>query len=511
MFGPKSFLAKGTQPMGLGQKLAFKITALVVALGLVGGASLWGLMGLSWHFDVAQDEYEQLREIYEVGHHAALAKRLIHMTVNNHEAIREQLQAAIRKSAGLLNADPRKYKGLNPADRSIVASIMAHLRTAYDQTTQDGDADVDLHRINAALSHVAGLAGRIKSQIIVNRITAVSHLRITILALAVLTAATIAAAAIIGVNQYRSVMRPLQRLECGVQKVAEADFAERLPLTGDREFSRLAARFNHMAEELDDFYNRLEKQVITKTRQLVSSERLACVGYLAAGLAHEINNPLGIISGYAEALLQKIARNGNGNGSVDQTTRTLNIICEEAFRCKEITSKLLSLACPGTEERTSVSVSRVTKRVVEMMGGLPQFRDRRITLTMDDDNDLSVQSNEVELNQVLINLIGNALEAVQPDTGQVTVEIKRRGRWATIRVRDNGRGMTDEAMRQVFDPFFTDKPQRDQRGIGLGLSVTHAIVEHYGGHIRLNSEGLDKGSEFIVQLPIVTAEVVTHG
>jgi len=498
--------------MGLAQKLAINITALVVALGLVGGASVWGLMGLSRHFDVAQDEYEQLREIYEVGHHAALAKRLTYMTVNNQEAIREQLQAAIRKSEGLLNADPRQYKRLDMANRSIVASIAAHLRTAYDQTIQDGDAeDVDLHRINAALSHVAGLAQQIKSQIIVNRSTAASHLRITILSLAILTAATIAVATIIGVNQYRSVMRPLQRLEYGVQKVAEADFAERLPLTGDREFSRLAARFNHMAEELDGLYHRLEEQVITKSRQLVRSERLACVGYLAAGLAHEINNPLGIISGYAEALLQKIAKSGNGNGAVDQTTRTLNIICEEAFRCKEITSKLLSLACPVTEERMSVSVTRVTKRVVEMMGGLPKFHDRRITLTMDDDNDLSIQSNEVELNQVLINLIGNALEAVQPDTGQVTVEIKRRGKWVTIRVRDNGRGMTKEAMQQVFDPFFTDKPQRDQRGIGLGLSVTHAIVGHHGGHIRLHSDGLDKGSEFIVELPAETTEVFTHG
>ncbi len=499
--------------MGLAQKLALKITALVVALVLVGGASLWGLMGLSRHFDVAQDEYEQLREIYKIGHHAALAKMLIYMTVNNHEAIREQLEAAIRKSENLLNTDPPKYHGLDAANRSTVASIVMHLRTAYDQITPGGDAGVDPLRINAALGHVAELAGQIKSRIIVNRRTAASHLRITIIVLAILTAATIAMATIIGVNQYRGVMRPLRRFEEGVKKVAEADFTERVPLAGDREFSRLAARFNHMAEELDGFYNRLEEQVVAKSRQLISSERLACVGYLAAGLAHEINNPLGIISGYAEALLGKIENNNNNdNGSIDQATRTLNIICEEAFRCNEITSKLLSLACPGAEKRTSVSVTRVAKRVVEMMGGLPQFHDCRITLTVDgDEDDLFVQSNEAELNQVLINLVGNALEAVSPGGGRVAVEIKRRGRWVTLRIRDNGRGMTEEVMGQVFDPFFTDKPQRDQHGIGLGLCVTHAIVEHHGGHIRLNSDGAGKGSEFIIELPALTLEAVVHG
>jgi len=511
MFGLKSVHAKGTHLMGLAQKLALKITALVVALALVGGASLWGLMGLSRHFDVAQDEYEQLREIYEIGHHAALAKMLTHMTVNHHGAIGEQLEAAIRKSEDLLNVAPSNYNGLDAANRSTVASIVEHLRIAYDQATRGGGAGADLHRINAALGHVAGLAGQIKSRIIVNRRTAASRLRITIFVLAILTAATIAVATIIGVNQYRGVMRPLRRLEEGVKKVAEADFTERLPLAGDREFSGLAAQFNRMAEELDGLYNRLEEQVIAKSRQLVSSERLACVGYLAAGLAHEINNPLGIISGYAEALLQKITKNANGNGSADQTTRTLNIICEEAFRCNEITSKLLSLACPSTEERTSVSVVRVTKRVVEMMGGLPQFHDRRITLSMEDGDDLFVQSNEAELNQVLINLIGNALEAVSPDVGRVGVEVKRRGRWVTLRVRDNGRGMTEEVMGQVFDPFFTDKPQRDQRGIGLGLCVTHAIVGHHGGRIRLHSDGLGKGSEFILELPAATVEAVIHG
>jgi len=496
--------------MGLAQKLAIRITALVVALVLVGGASLWGLAGLIEHFDAAGDEYEQLREVYEIGHRAALAKTLIHIAGDHRRAIDRSLRDAIDKTEGLLSNDGSRRRRLDEAYRPVVASIATQLRRAYDQARRGAPTGADLRLIDTALGHVAALAGRIKSRIILNRNTAAWHVRVTILVLAILTAATIAAATVIGVSQYRGVMRPLRRLEQGVERVARADFAERLPITDDREFSRLAVRFNYMAEELDGLYRRLEEQVEVRSRQLVRSERLAGVGYLAAGLAHEINNPLGIISGYAEASLQRINENGGGGGPDAPTARALNVICEETFRCKEITSKLLHLACPGAEERRCVSVTGVIKRVVEMMGGLPRFRDRRLVLSVDDESDPSIQANEVEVNQVMINLIGNALEAVGPDTGRVNVAVSRRGRWVTIRVKDNGRGMTPEAKRRVFDPFFTDKPRHDQRGIGLGLFVTHAIVQRHGGRIHVDSEGPGQGSEFVVELPAVMAEVPAH-
>ena len=496
--------------MRLAQKLAMRLTALVVALVLVGGASLWGLVGLIEHFDAAGDEYEQLREVYEIGHRAALAKTLIHAAGDHRQAIDRSLRDAIDKTEGLLSNDVSKHRKLDEAYRPAVVSIATQLGRAYDQTNGDDSTGTDLRLIDAALGHVAVLAGQIKSRIIANRSTAARHVRVTILVLAILATATILAAGWVGVSQYRGIMRPLRRLEQGVERAARADFTERLPTTDDREFSRLASGFNHMAQELDGLYRRLEEQVEIRSRQLVRSERLAGVGYLAAGLAHEINNPLGIISGYAEAALQKIKRNG-GTSPDSQTSRALNVICEEAFRCKEITSKLLHLACPGTEKRLCVPVTDVIKRVVDMMGGLPQFRDRRLVFTVDDEEDeLSILANEGELSQVMINLIGNALEAVESDTGRVTVAISRRGRWVTIRVKDNGQGISQEAKRHVFEPFYTDKSRRDQRGIGLGLFVTHAIVHRHGGRIHVESDGSDQGSEFIVELPAVMAEVAAH-
>lgn len=492
--------------------MAIRITALVVALVLVGGASLWGLVGLIEHFDTAGDEYEQLRVVYEIGHRAALAKTLIHTTGNHRQAIGRSLQDAINKTESLLNSDGSSRVRLDERYRPDVATIVTQLLQAYNELQRGGAAGADLRLIDTALGHVATLAGRIKSHIITNRSAAAWRLRATVWVVAILSAVTVVVALWIGITQYRGVMHPLRRLEQGVERVAQADFTERLPATDDREFAHLAVQFNHMAEELEGLYRHLEEQVEVRSRQLVRSERLAGVGYLAAGLAHEINNPLGIIGGYAEAALRRIENEPSTSGPDDDTTaRALKIICEETFRCKDITSKLLHLACPDTGKRVRVSVTGVVRQVVEVMGGLPQNRNRRLVLTVDSsDDDLGVLANEVELNQVMMNLIGNALDAVEPSTGRVTVAVCRRGRWATIRIKDNGKGMTPEIKQRVFESFFTDKPQRDQRGIGLGLFVTHAIVQRHFGRIHVESDGLDQGSEFIVEFPAVAEEVLTH-
>src|SRR6185369_10914403 len=117
------------------------------------------------------------------------------------------------------------------------------------------------------------------------------------------SAVIIAIAVLIGVSQYRGVMRPLRRFSSGVRSIAGGNFRRRLVIAGDDEFAGLAQDFNRMAAELDGLYRELEDKVATKSKELVRSERLASVGFLAAGVAHEINNPLGIISGYAELSL----------------------------------------------------------------------------------------------------------------------------------------------------------------------------------------------------------------
>jgi signal transduction histidine kinase len=318
-------------------------------------------------------------------------------------------------------------------------------------------------------------------------------------------------------------MVPLSGLSWAVRMVRAGRFADRIDLRGKRgndsetsrypeEFARLADDFNHMAAELDDFYQELEAKVAAKSKELVRSERLASVGYLAAGVAHEINNPIGIIAGYAEyALAELKQRVGNRVPDPGEIEKTLQIICEEAFRCKEITSKLLSLAKPGDAQRKPVNLADVAAGVASMVGGVRPFRDRRLSVRAeaDDHNVLVVNAVEAEMKQVILNLALNALEAVPKETGEVRIHVARRGSSVELTVIDNGKGMSPVTLERIFEPFYTEKrgtgtsPADGGRrsGTGLGLSITHAIVESHGGKIAAHSDGPGKGSRFIVRIP----------
>src|SRR5205807_3817675 len=133
----------------------------------------------------------------------------------------------------------------------------------------------------------------------------------------------------------------LNALHTAVRNVTAHQFTDRVVLTGGtQEFSALADDFNRMATELDGFYHALEEKVVAKSKELVRSERLASVGFLAAGVAHEINNPLNIISGYAELSMKRLAARSD-TAAVKDTSQALQIIRDEAFRCNDITRKLL--------------------------------------------------------------------------------------------------------------------------------------------------------------------------
>jgi signal transduction histidine kinase len=258
-----------------------------------------------------------------------------------------------------------------------------------------------------------------------------------------------------------------------------------------------------MAEELDEFYCRLEDQVRTKSRELVQSERLASVGFLAAGVAHEINNPLNIISGYAELTSRQMdpARGPMTPESSREARESVRIIRDEAFRCKEITEKLLSLARTGSNGRQPLDLSDVARDVASMTRGLQNYKDRRLTVKFDPAEPLEVQANLTEMKQVLLNLTINALESTEPVAGEVSIEGRRTRDWIELQVNDNGRGMGPEVLRHVFEPFFTVRRGPNARGTGLGLSITHAIVESHGGRIYAESDGPGLGARFTICLP----------
>jgi signal transduction histidine kinase len=261
-----------------------------------------------------------------------------------------------------------------------------------------------------------------------------------------------------------------------------------------------------MASELSTLYAELERKVQVKSQELVRSERLASVGFLAAGVAHEINNPLNIMSGYAE-MARGWLQSADHHGEVEQVRDALDIIRQEAFRCKDITDKLLSLAT-GETQRSQVSLPRLAGEMAAMLRGLRKYQDRSIIVQAEEAAHAPVRASAAEIKQVLLNLMVNALEAVPSGSGEVRVDCRRAAGMVEVAVSDNGEGMTPEVRERVFEPFFSARrsraAQHRSRGVGLGLSISHAIITNHGGKITAESGGPGLGSRFSIELPVAT-------
>lgn len=312
------------------------------------------------------------------------------------------------------------------------------------------------------------------------------------------------------------VAKPFRTLICGSRLVAAGQFDHRIDLgTGD-ELSELAGVVNAMTQRFRDTCVVLEqeradldRQVRDRTREVVQREQLASVGYLAAGVAHEINNPLASIALSAESLESRLYDVINSDQehravTADQAIvlgRNLRRIQDEAYRCKGITGRLLDFSRLGDVQRTHVDVCELVHDVVDMVGTLGKYRCK--TLRADCPGNVIAFINGQQIRQVALNLITNALESVDID-GAVDVRVRREDSVVRVTVQDNGCGMTEEVLEHLFEPFFTRR--RDGSGTGLGLSITHRIVTQHGGKLTARSDGPDRGSTLEFELPINAAE-----
>jgi two-component system NtrC family sensor kinase len=314
-------------------------------------------------------------------------------------------------------------------------------------------------------------------------------------------AAAVAATALLvalGVLIYRWVFRPLRHLGHGSRRVATGDFDYRIQLDTDDEMAELAEAFNGMTARFQDIRDDLDRQVELRTREVIRSEQLASVGFLAAGVAHEINNPLASIAMCAESLESRVADTVDDPGEKQLTLRYLQLIQSEAFRCKEITEKLLDFSRLGEVKRQATAIKAIVSDVAEMLRHVGRFAGRSIEIA--DGPDLLVFVNPQEIKQVVLNLLVNALDCIEP-SGCISVRVARNGREAEVVFVDDGCGMTDEVLSHLFEPFFTRR-KNGQQGTGLGLSIVHRIVVDHGGRIEAVSDGPGKGATFTLTLPL---------
>ena len=299
---------------------------------------------------------------------------------------------------------------------------------------------------------------------------------------------------------YRWVAVPIADLALGVNRVAQGDFQHRIEITSGDEIEDLSKAYNEMTDKLRAMYENLAQQVNERSRQLVRSERLAGVGFLAAGVSHEINNPLASIAFSAEALEGRLAdllQNVTLKADERETiAKYLKMIQEEAFRCKEITQKLLAFSRGGEKSREHTDLAEVVQGVLDMVKHLQNCKGKRIDFHA---TPMMAWVNAQEVKQVFLNLVVNALESMD-DGGSLTIQQRQRDGFVELIFADTGCGMTSDVLENIFEPFFTRS--RTGKGTGLGLSISHRIISQHGGEIEAASDGPGKGSTFTIRLPI---------
>jgi len=297
---------------------------------------------------------------------------------------------------------------------------------------------------------------------------------------AVLAAALLLSAAI-ALHLGRSITRPIHALVAGTERVGGGDLRTRIRLDSRDEFAALAESFNRMTGELG-----------ARQEELLRAEKLASLGQLAAGVAHQLNNPLAVILGYVRLLREPDAR---GRAELDEQ---LAIVEEETRECQGIVRSLLTLARPGTLMPETVDLRELVEEA------LRHFRRYHVPTGVEvhlqvPSQPLPVRTDRDRLRQAVLNLLMNGAEAM-PGGGLLGVScrrVARNGRTATVlSVQDEGVGIPREALGRIFDPYFSTK----RGGTGLGLTLTHGIVKALGGWIRAESE-VGRGSRFTIVLP----------
>jgi signal transduction histidine kinase len=304
-------------------------------------------------------------------------------------------------------------------------------------------------------------------------------------------------AAISGVVVSRKFTAPLESLSAAVRKVAKGDFSVNVDIQSRDEIGQLSTSFNDMADEL------MERERSLKSAQLalLQSEKMAAVGTLSAGLAHEVKNPLSAVLGYAQLSKRKLEQ-------PEVIKQHLDTIENETRRCNEIISNLMQFSRQEKGEFTDVTVNGVVEKSVGIVDHQLGLNNVHVNMELAPDIP-EIIGNPNQLQQVLMNLAINAQQAMAPDGGTVDIVTYCDDEKVYISVSDTGPGINEEVAKKIFEPFYTTKAAGE--GTGLGLSVTYGIIQDHKGDIRV--ERADSGgARFVIELPLhITRELVSSG
>ncbi|MGD2062444.1 MAG: ATP-binding protein, partial [Nitrospirota bacterium] len=294
-----------------------------------------------------------------------------------------------------------------------------------------------------------------------------------------------------------AISRPLKEVASLADLVAQGDLTHRIQVDSKDELATLVTSFNNMVSALRKQRDELDFTI----KQLIHQEKLASLGELAAGVAHEVGNPLSIIVGYSKWLYKRCRD--------EEQREPLKQVIEAAQRIDELNKRLLMYSRPGPQQQRSVDLNRVIEDALGMVEH--QFKEekdyrlvRRLSPTAG-----PIMGNPDRLQQVFINLLNNARQAM-PAGGRLTISTEelKAGRGVLVKVSDTGGGIDPRHLSRVFDPFFTTKAP--DKGTGLGLSISHRITTDHGGRIWVESEA-EVGTTFFLEFPYPGQSITEHG
>lgn len=322
-----------------------------------------------------------------------------------------------------------------------------------------------------------------------------------------------------------AVTRPITQLVEVTDQVSRGDLNTRVKIEQADEIGHLAETFNKMVDslrqsrdEIEQYNRNLEEKIIERTlqledaqAQLIQSEKMGAIGQLAAGVAHELNNPLGGILGYAQFTLEKLQKNIPEKTTIKEVQGYIRYVSDietQARRCKTIVQNLLRFSRSSrTVEFEEVDVNKAIEETLTFVAH--QLHLNQIELEVKLDSHLPhIQGNAGQLQQVFTNLIINAMHASASGstitiTSRFSPALGEFGGAVELAFIDHGSGIREEHLKKIFEPFFTTKEVG--KGTGLGLSVSYGIVKEHGGEITASS-AVGQGTTFTIVLPIQKPE-----
>jgi len=290
-----------------------------------------------------------------------------------------------------------------------------------------------------------------------------------------------------------SIVTPIVDLERITKKITRGDFSENIEVRGHDEITSLEESFNQMEDKLDHAMTALEETITKlqeKQSQLVEAEKLASIGKLAAGIAHEINNPLTSVLTFSNLMLEQCPPE-------DPRHSKLKIMVRETDRARTIVRQLLNFGRESVIKPVKININRPVTEITESLMAQEAFKGIDLSMILADDLP-EVYADPAQFGQVVLNLLLNAIHAITPP-GRIEVATRLKDKTVEVIFTDTGAGIPEKNLHKIFDPFFTTKDA--SKGTGLGLAVSYGIIQKHGGEIKVESE-VNRGTTFTVRMPV---------